>query len=155
MYAVIQTGGKQYRVEEGTFLKIEKLELGTGDSIEFDKVLMIQSDGDTKVGMPFIEGGKVTATVLSQGRHKKVKIIKFRRRKHHMKQMGHRQCYTEIQITGVTAGNIIVRQRGTQFHPGDNVGCGKDHTLFATADGKVQFQVKGPNNRRFISIVAA
>ncbi len=55
----------------------------------------------------------------------------------------------------VTAGNIIVRQRGTQFHPGDNVGCGKDHTLFATADGKVQFQVKGPNNRRFISIVAA
>ena len=103
MYAVIQTGGKQYRVEEGTFLKIEKLELGTGDSIEFDKVLMIQSDGDTKVGMPFIEGGKVTATVLSQGRHKKVKIIKFRRRKHHMKKMGHRQYYTEVQITGISA----------------------------------------------------
>ena len=103
MYAVIQTGGKQYRVEEGTFLKIEKLELGTGESIEFDKVLMIQSDSDTKVGMPFIEGGKVTATVLSQGRHKKVKIIKFRRRKHHMKQMGHRQYYTEIQITGISA----------------------------------------------------
>ncbi len=94
MYAVIQTGGKQYRVEEGTYLKIEKLELGVGDSVEFDKVLLIQSDDAVKVGLPFIEGGKVTATVLSQGRHDKVKIIKFRRRKHHMKQMGHRQYYT-------------------------------------------------------------
>jgi large subunit ribosomal protein L21 len=103
MYAVIQTGGKQYRVEEGTYLKIEKLELGEGDSVEFDKILMIQSDDAVKVGMPFIEGGKVTATVLSQGRHDKVKIVKFRRRKHHMKQMGHRQYYTEIQITGISA----------------------------------------------------
>jgi large subunit ribosomal protein L21 len=103
MYAVIQTGGKQYRVEEGTYLKIEKLELGIGDSVEFDKVLMIQSDDAVKVGLPFIEGGKVTATVLSQGRHEKVKIIKFRRRKHHMKQMGHRQYYTEVQITGISA----------------------------------------------------
>ena len=103
MYAVIQTGGKQYRVEEGTYLKIEKLELGVGDSIEFDKVLMIQSDEAVKVGLPFIEGGKVTATVLSQGRHDKVRIIKFRRRKHHMKKMGHRQYYTEIQITGISA----------------------------------------------------
>lgn len=103
MYAVIQTGGKQYRVEEGTYLKIEKLELGVGDSVEFDKVLLIQSDDAVKVGLPFIEGGKVTATVLSQGRHDKVKIIKFRRRKHHMKQMGHRQYYTEVQITGISA----------------------------------------------------
>ena len=103
MYVVIQTGGKQYRVEEGTYLKIEKLELGVGDSIEFDKVLMIQSDDAVKVGLPFIEGGKVTATVLSQGRHDKVRIIKFRRRKHHMKKMGHRQYYTEVQITGISA----------------------------------------------------
>ena len=103
MYAVIQTGGKQYRVEEGTYLKIEKLELGVGDSVEFDKVLMIQSDEAVKVGLPFIEGGKVTATVLSQGRHDKVRIIKFRRRKHHMKKQGHRQYYTEIQITGISA----------------------------------------------------
>ncbi len=103
MYAVIQTGGKQYRVEEGTYLKIEKLELGVGDSIEFDKVLMIQSDEAVKVGLPFLEGSKVTATVLSQGRHDKVRIIKFRRRKHHMKKQGHRQYYTEIQITGISA----------------------------------------------------
>jgi large subunit ribosomal protein L21 len=103
MYAVIQTGGKQYRVQTGTTLKIEKLELGAGDSIEFDKVLMVQADDATKIGQPFLEGGKVTATVLSQGRHDKVKIIKFRRRKHHMKQMGHRQYYTEVQITGISA----------------------------------------------------
>jgi large subunit ribosomal protein L21 len=103
MYAVIKTGGKQYRVEEGTYLKIEKLELGQGDSIEFDEVLMVEADGEVKVGVPFIVGAKVTATVLSQGRHKKVKIIKFRRRKHHMKQMGHRQYYTEVQITGISA----------------------------------------------------
>ena len=103
MYAVIQTGGKQYRVQEGTYLKIEKLELNTGDSVEFDKVLMIQNDDDIKIGLPYIDGGKVTATVLSQGRHDKIKIIKFRRRKHHMKQMGHRQYYTEIQITGISA----------------------------------------------------
>jgi large subunit ribosomal protein L21 len=103
MYAVIQTGGKQYRVEEGATLIIEKLELGTGDSVEFDKVLMVQSGDAVKVGQPYVEGGKVTATVLSQGRHKKVKIIKFRRRKHHMKQMGHRQYFTEVQITGISA----------------------------------------------------
>ncbi|CCE25247.1 50S ribosomal subunit protein L21 [Methylotuvimicrobium alcaliphilum 20Z] len=103
MYAVIQTGGKQYRVEEGATLKIEKLELGTGDSVEFDKVLMVQSGDAVKVGQPYVEGGKVTATVVSQGRHKKIKIIKFRRRKHHMKQMGHRQYFTEVQITGISA----------------------------------------------------
>ena len=103
MYAVIQTGGKQYRVEEGTTLKIEKLELGQGDSIEFDKVLMVGAGQEVKIGQPFVEGSKVTATVTSQGRHKKVKIVKFRRRKHHMKQMGHRQYYTEVQVTGISA----------------------------------------------------
>ena len=103
MYAVIQTGGKQYRVEEGTTLKIEKLELGEGDNIEFDKVLMVGAGSDVKIGQPFIDGSKVTATVKSQGRHKKVKIIKFKRRKHHMKQMGHRQYFTEVQITAISA----------------------------------------------------
>jgi large subunit ribosomal protein L21 len=103
MYAVIQTGGKQYRVEQGTYLKIEKLALNEGDSVEFDKVLMIEADGAVKIGAPFVEGGKVTGTVLSQGRHKKINIIKFRRRKHHMKHQGHRQYYTEVQITGISA----------------------------------------------------
>lgn len=103
MYAVIQTGGKQYRVEEGAYLKVEKLDLGIGENIEFDKVLMFQSDSDVKVGLPYIEGAKVTGTVKSQGRHEKIRIIKFRRRKHHMKHMGHRQYYTEVQITGISA----------------------------------------------------
>jgi large subunit ribosomal protein L21 len=103
MYAVIQTGGKQYRVEEGESLKIEKLEAGAGDVVEFDKVLMLQTGDAVKVGQPFIEGSKVTGTVTSHGRHKKIKIIKFKRRKHHMKQMGHRQYFTEVQITGISA----------------------------------------------------
>lgn len=104
MYAVIQTGGKQYRVEEGQTLKLEKLEAEDGADIEFDKVLMVKSDDGLKVGSPFIESGKVTAKVQSQGRHKKIKILKFKRRKQHMKQMGHRQYYTEVQITGISAG---------------------------------------------------
>jgi large subunit ribosomal protein L21 len=103
MYAVIQTGGKQYRVEEGTTLKIEKLDLEEGGSVDFDKVLMVQSGDAVKVGQPYVDGSKVTATVKSQGRHKKIKVLKFKRRKHHMKQMGHRQYYTEVQITGISA----------------------------------------------------
>ncbi len=104
MYAVIQTGGKQYKVSEGTVLKVEKLGLNEGDSVEFDKVLMIADGDDVTVGSPFVDGGRVTATVTGVGRHKKIKIIKFRRRKHHRKQMGHRQHYTEVKITGISAG---------------------------------------------------
>jgi large subunit ribosomal protein L21 len=103
MYAVIQTGGKQYRVEEGELLKIETLEAEAGQEIEFDKVLLIQSDNGIQVGKPYVEGGKVTATVTTHGRHPKIKIVKFRRRKHYMKQAGHRQNYTEVKITGISA----------------------------------------------------
>jgi large subunit ribosomal protein L21 len=103
MYAVIQTGGKQYRVQEGELLKIETLEAEAGQDVEFDKVLLIQSDDGIKVGKPYVEGGKVTATVTTHGRHPKVKIVKFRRRKHYMKQAGHRQNYTEVKITGISA----------------------------------------------------
>jgi large subunit ribosomal protein L21 len=103
MYAVIQTGGKQYRVKQGEVLKIETLPVEAGQEIEFDKVLMVQTDDGVKVGRPYLEGGKVTATVRAFGRHPKVKIVKFRRRKHYMKQAGHRQNYIEIQITGISA----------------------------------------------------
>ena len=102
MYAVIQSGGKQYRVKEGETLKVETLIAESGQLVEFDKVLLIQSDAGVKVGNPFVAGGKVTATIKGHGRHKKVNIIKFRRRKHHMKRQGHRQNYTEIQITGIS-----------------------------------------------------
>ena len=101
MYAVIETGGKQHRVIEGQTLKVEKLELATGSSIDFDQVLLVGSGDSVKIGEPYVAGSKVTAEVIAQGRHKKVKIIKFRRRKHHMTQAGHRQWYTEIKITGI------------------------------------------------------
>ncbi|MAT65949.1 MAG: 50S ribosomal protein L21 [Gammaproteobacteria bacterium] len=103
MYAVIQTGGKQYRVAPGDKLRIEKLKAAEGESVEFDKVLMVGDGDDVKIGAPYVDGGKVTATVKSQGRGKKVEIIKFRRRKHHMKRQGHRQAYTEVEITDVSA----------------------------------------------------
>jgi len=104
MYAVIKTGGKQYKVSEGQTLKVEKIAADEGADIEIEQVLMI-ADGDTvTVGTPLVEGGKVTATVKAHGRGKKVEIVKFRRRKHHRKQMGHRQHYTELQITGISAG---------------------------------------------------
>lgn len=102
MYAVIVTGGKQYRVAEGDVLRVEKLDGAEGDSVELDQVLMLANGEDIKVGKPFVEGGKVTAKVRTQGRGKKVEIVKFRRRKHHLKRQGHRQSYTELEITGIT-----------------------------------------------------
>jgi large subunit ribosomal protein L21 len=101
MYAVFESGGKQHRVEEGEVLKLEKLEAPTGESIEFDRVLLIGGD-DVRIGTPLVDGGKVTAEVVSHGRHDKIKIIKFNRRKHHRKQAGHRQWYTEVKITGIS-----------------------------------------------------
>jgi large subunit ribosomal protein L21 len=103
MYAVIVTGGKQYKVAEGEFLKVEKLEVATGESVTFDRVLLVGNGDDVTIGAPVVDGAKVVAEVVSQGRHDKVRIIKFRRRKHHMKRQGHRQWFTEIKITGIQA----------------------------------------------------
>jgi len=101
MYAVIVSGGKQYRVQEGMSLKLEKIEEEVGKSINFDRVLMVVDGEKIVIGEPEVKGAKVTAEILAQGRHKKVKILKFKRRKHHMKQMGHRQWFTEVKITGI------------------------------------------------------
>ena len=101
MYAVIEAGGKQHRVVEGETLKLEKIEIAPGETVEFDKVLLVGEGESVNIGTPYVSGGKVTAEVVSQGRHKKVKIVKFRRRKHSMKQAGHRQWYTEVKITGI------------------------------------------------------
>lgn len=103
MYAVIESGGKQHRVEEGEVLKLEKLDVATGDTVDFDKVLMVGEGESVKIGTPYVKGSKVTAEVLTQDRGDKVKIIKFNRRKHHRKQQGHRQWYTEVKITGIKA----------------------------------------------------
>lgn len=102
MYAVIKTGGKQYRVAEGDILKIESLPAEVGSTIKFDQVLMLTDGDNVTCGAPLVDKAVVNAEVMEHARHKKIKIIKFRRRKHHMKQMGHRQNYTQVKITGIT-----------------------------------------------------
>jgi large subunit ribosomal protein L21 len=103
MYAVFATGGKQYRAATGDILKIEKLDAEKGASVEIGQVLMVGEGADIKVGSPYLEGGKVTATVVEHGRGDKIRIVKFKRRKHHMKKMGHRQDFTRIEITDIVA----------------------------------------------------
>ena len=101
MYAIFESGGKQHRVVEGETLKLEKIEVATGEKVEFDKVYLVANGEDVKVGAPIVDGAKVTAEVVNHGRGEKVKIIKFRRRKHSMKRQGHRQWFTEVKITGI------------------------------------------------------
>jgi large subunit ribosomal protein L21 len=103
MYAVIKTGGKQYRVAAGEKLKIEQIPAEVGAEITLDQVLMVGDGESVKVGAPLVQGASVQAKVLAQGRHEKVKIFKMRRRKHYQKHQGHRQNYTEIQISGISA----------------------------------------------------
>lgn len=102
MFAVIETGGKQYKVKPGQKLRVETLQGEAGTQISFDKVLLIAAgDDNVAVGAPYLDGKTVSATIAEHGRHKKVKIIKFRRRKHSMKQQGHRQNYTEVVINAI------------------------------------------------------
>ena len=101
MYAVVVTGGKQYRVMKGETLRVEKLDVEAGQSIDITDVLLLGDGEKITVGTPNIAGAKVTATIKSHGRLEKIRIVKFRRRKHHRKQMGHRQYFTEIEITGI------------------------------------------------------
>lgn len=103
MYAVIKSGGKQYRVEVGHVLKLETLPLVEGSVVNFDEVLMVVNGEEMHVGTPLVNSASVQAEILSHGRHKKIRILKFRRRKHHMKRMGHRQNYTEVKITAIKA----------------------------------------------------
>ncbi|TVQ86615.1 MAG: 50S ribosomal protein L21 [Chromatiaceae bacterium] len=104
MYAIIETGGKQYRVAAGDTLKVEKLVVEEGASVDLDRVLLVADGDHVRLGQPFVEGARVSAEVAAHGRHDKVKIIKFRRRKHHMKRQGHRQWYTALRITDIHAG---------------------------------------------------
>ncbi|HEX7341756.1 MAG TPA: 50S ribosomal protein L21 [Rhodanobacteraceae bacterium] len=104
MYAVIKTGGKQHRVEQGEYLRVEKLNADVDSTITFDQVLLVGEGETVTIGAPLVEGATVTAKVKSHGRADKVRIVKFRRRKHYRKQQGHRQHYTEIEITGIAGG---------------------------------------------------
>ena len=101
MYAVIESGGKQHRVVEGEILQLEKLDAAAGDKVKFDKILLIGEGESVKIGTPYVDGSQVEAEVTRQGRADKVKIIKFRRRKHSQKKQGHRQLFTEVKITGI------------------------------------------------------
>lgn len=103
MYAVFESGGKQHRVAEGDVVRLELIETEAGAKLDFDKVLLVKGEKDVKIGAPYVDGGKVSAEVLGHGRAAKIKIIKFRRRKHSRRQMGHRQWYTEVKITGISA----------------------------------------------------
>ena len=103
MYAVIKTGGKQYKVATGEKLKIEQIAADVGQQIVIDQVLAVGNGAELQVGTPWVAGASVTATVLAQGRHDKVRIFKMRRRKHYQKRQGHRQNFTEIEIGAVSA----------------------------------------------------
>lgn len=104
MYAVIKSGGKQYRVESGGKLRVERLAADVGAAVSFGEVLLV-GDGDAvKVGAPLVSGAQVKATVLAQGRDDKVRIFKLRRRKHYQKSQGHRQSYTEVRIDDIIQG---------------------------------------------------
>ena len=104
MYAVFKTGGKQYRASTGDVIKVEEIEAEKGATVELDQVLMVVEGEDVKIGTPFLKGGKVTATVVDQGRRDKIKVIKFKRRTHYRRQMGHRKYFPKIEINGIEAG---------------------------------------------------
>ena len=105
MYAIIKTGGKQYRVSSGEQVRVEALPADVGAAISFDQVLMVGAGDGVRVGAPLVSGAQVKATVLGHGRGDKVKIFKLRRRKHFQKSQGHRQNYTEVRIDDIVAGN--------------------------------------------------
>ncbi|HRP25197.1 50S ribosomal protein L21 [Thauera sp.] len=103
MYAVIKTGGKQYRVAAGEKIKVEQIPADVGSEITLDQVFMVGEGDAVKIGTPVVAGASVTATVVSHGRHDKIKIFKMRRRKHYQKHQGHRQNYTELRIEAISA----------------------------------------------------
>ena len=110
MYAVIKTGGKQYRVQPGNVFKVESIEAGIGESVTFEEVLMIADGDDVTIGTPTIASAKVVAEVIAHGRAKKVEIIKFKRRKHHQKRTGHRQNFTQIQILNINGKGTVAKK---------------------------------------------
>jgi len=104
MYAVFRTGGKQYRAVKGDRLKVEKLDAGEGDTVEFDEVLMVGQGDDVAVGTPLVAGSKVRGTVVTQAKDRKINVVKFKRRKNYLRMHGHRQPFTLVEITGISGG---------------------------------------------------
>src|ERR1700721_1085594 len=106
MYAVIATGGKQYRVTKDGVLRVEKLDAEPGATVEFGEVLLVGEGADVKVGRPTLKGGKVLATVVRHGKSAKVSVVKFKRREHYLRQKNHRQLFTEVKVTDISAGSL-------------------------------------------------
>ncbi len=102
MYAIIETGGKQYRAEQGRVIRVEKLPAEKGESVTFDKVLLINDDAEVKVGNPLLEGCRVDGKVVCQGREKKIIVFKYKRKKNYRRKQGHRQPYTEVLINNIS-----------------------------------------------------
>lgn len=117
MYAVIKTGGKQYRVREGDTLRVEKLAAEAGAKIQFDQVLMVGEGDQVTVGAPYVSGTQVSATVLAQGRGDKIKVVKFKRRKNYLRQKGHRQAYTEVEITKIGGAGKAAAKPAAEAKP--------------------------------------
>ncbi|SRR5690554_3426943 len=103
MYAVVETGGKQYRVAQGDTLFVEKLDVTEGDEVVLDRVLLVSKDGEVKVGTPYVEGAKVVAQAVKQGKGKKIIVFKYRAKKNYRKKRGHRQPYTKLEIKAIQA----------------------------------------------------
>jgi large subunit ribosomal protein L21 len=119
MYAVFSTGGKQYRASTGDLVTVEKLEAEKGSTIALDKVLMVGEGESVQVGTPFLAGGKVTAKVVEHGRGDKIKIVKFKRRKHYMRTQGHRQYFTTLEITGIDGARVAPATKADEQAPAD------------------------------------
>jgi large subunit ribosomal protein L21 len=106
MYAVFRSGGKQYRASKGDKLRLERLPAEEGSSVEFDEVLLIGAGGELSVGKPLVDGGRVEAKVLTQGKGRKIDVVKFKRRQNYKRLGGHRQAYTEVEITGISGAGM-------------------------------------------------
>jgi large subunit ribosomal protein L21 len=118
VYAVFRTGGKQYRASEGDRLRLERLDAGVGDSVEFDEVLLIGEGSNVQVGSPLVAGSKVSATVTAEGRGRKIEVVKFKRRANYKRQHGHRQWYTEVKITSINGPKRAAKaERQAQAEP--------------------------------------
>jgi len=116
MYAVIVTGGKQYRVRKGETLRVERLVADEGAKVEFDQVLMVGEGAEVKVGTPFVKGGKVSGKIKAHGRDRKIKVVKYKRRKNYLRTQGHRQNFTEVEITSIAGGG---RSKPAKSESGD------------------------------------
>ncbi|MEA1961089.1 MAG: 50S ribosomal protein L21 [Bacillota bacterium] len=103
MYAIVQTGGKQYKVAVGDILNVEKLDAVAGDKLTLDQVLMVKDEDGVKVGSPIVEGAKITVEVIEQGRGKKITVFKYKKRKNYRRKQGHRQAYTKLKVEKIEA----------------------------------------------------